>query len=416
MITYYGYTISPNQLETGEGFLICRNVPVARTGMQEYRGREIGLETDEIVKVWRLESEVFDPAAMASFEGKPVTNDHPTELVTPDNVARYEMGHIQNVRRGSGEFSDFLLGDLHIHDAELIKAVRNGKRQISCGYECEYVEEDGKIYQTKIRGNHVAVVDEGRAGVKASIMDSIHTTAEKAERNKKMGRTSTLFKLFGLAANGKSDEELNKLALDAADALEEQAEVKAAETEKAPEQKAELSETEQAKVETKVEDQPEAATLESVSAKLDKLIALLTPKEAEKAEVEVETKEDIDSAIEKLDATGEEAAVVSAEEMDEKTETDACGKDACGAKDAALDQATQSHILKTVREAVAGITDEKQRQAVTDAMLKAVRSSKNDLAGILKAQNSFAASGSKETNEDIQARYASMNPHNKKEA
>ena len=38
MISYYGYTISPNQIETGEGFLICRNVPIARTGDQEYLG------------------------------------------------------------------------------------------------------------------------------------------------------------------------------------------------------------------------------------------------------------------------------------------------------------------------------------------------------------------------------------------
>ena len=43
MIQYYGYTISPNQLETGEGFLICRNVPIARTGDQDYLGAEIGL-------------------------------------------------------------------------------------------------------------------------------------------------------------------------------------------------------------------------------------------------------------------------------------------------------------------------------------------------------------------------------------
>ena len=24
MLAYYGYTVSPNQIETGEGFLICR--------------------------------------------------------------------------------------------------------------------------------------------------------------------------------------------------------------------------------------------------------------------------------------------------------------------------------------------------------------------------------------------------------
>ena len=414
MITYYGYTISPNQLETGEGFLICRNVPIARTGMQQYRGREIGLETDEIVEVWRPESEVFDPAAMASFEGKPVTNDHPTELVTPDNVARYEMGHIQNVRRGSGEFSDFLLGDLHIHDAELIKAIRNGKRQISCGYECEYIEEDGKITQSNIRGNHVAVVDEGRAGVKAAIMDSINSNQpEKAERTRRMSRKSSILKLFGLAASGRSEEELNRLALDTADALEEQAEVKAEEKVEATapkatdqtsaeEKPAELTEKEQTKVETEIKD---AVSIETLNEKLDKLISLLTPKaEPEKAEVEVETKEDIDSAIEKLDITGEEAAVVPAEEMD------ACG----GTKDAALDAATQKRILSTVRSAVAGISDEKQRQAVTDAILGAVRSKKNDLQGILQAQSSFQSTVHKDTNEELQARYAARNPHNKK--
>ena len=43
MLAYYGYTISPNQIETGEGFLICKNVPIARTGDQQYLGREIGL-------------------------------------------------------------------------------------------------------------------------------------------------------------------------------------------------------------------------------------------------------------------------------------------------------------------------------------------------------------------------------------
>lgn len=410
MITYYGYTISPNQLETGEGFLICRNVPIARTGMQEYRGREVGLDTDEIIEVWRPESEVFDPAAMASFEGKPVTNDHPTELVTPDNVVRYEMGHIQNVRRGSGEFADFLLGDLHIHDAELINAVRNGKRQISCGYECEYIEEDGKLYQSHIRGNHVAVVDEGRAGAKAAIMDSIKTNQpEKAERTRRMSKKSSILKLFGLAASGKSEEELTKLALDTADALEEQAEVKAEETAPvatdltpAEEKPAELTETEQAKVETEVKDQD---PLEEIRDMFKALVSLLTPKtEPEKAEVKVETKEDIDSAIEKLDVTGEEAAVVPAEEMD------ACG----GVKDAALDAAAQKMILSAVRASVANITDAKQRQAVTDAILGAVRSSKNDLQNILQAQGTYQSNVHKDTNEEIQARYAAMNPHNKK--
>ena len=74
MLAYYGYTISPNQLETGEGFLICRNVPIARTGTQEYLGREIGLDgadSERLVTVYRSPEEVFSDAALASFEGKP---------------------------------------------------------------------------------------------------------------------------------------------------------------------------------------------------------------------------------------------------------------------------------------------------------------------------------------------------------
>lgn len=80
MIQYYGYTISPNQIETHDGFLICRNVPIARTGDQDYLGSEIGLDGEEagkVLAVHRSPEEVFSQATMASFEGKPVTNDHP---------------------------------------------------------------------------------------------------------------------------------------------------------------------------------------------------------------------------------------------------------------------------------------------------------------------------------------------------
>ena len=401
MISYYGYTISPNQLETGEGFLICRNVPIARIGIQQYRGQEIGMEDSEkIYDVVRPEEEVFNEAAIASFEGKPVTNNHPPEQVTPENVKLYEMGHAQNVRRGVGEFEDFLVADLHIHDAELIDAIRAGKRQISCGYENDLVEKDGKLVQTNIRGNHVAVVDEGRAGVKASIMDSINTTAEKAERTSKMSKKSNLLKLFGLAARDKSDEELTRLALDTADALEEQAEVKE-----------ELTAPEQAEVEAKIEDASDELRLKDIGAMLAKILDLLTTK-AEPEEAKVEVKEDIDGALEKLEAEakeevdGEEAKVIAAEEMD------ACGKDAC--KDSAFDSATQKHILAAMRGAVAGITNETERQAVTDSLLSAVRTTKDDIGNILKAQSN--AQVRKDTNEDLQRRYSARNPHNKKEA
>ena len=54
MLAYYGYTISPNQIETGEGFLICKNVPIARTGDQQYLGREIGLTGADAERVFTV--------------------------------------------------------------------------------------------------------------------------------------------------------------------------------------------------------------------------------------------------------------------------------------------------------------------------------------------------------------------------
>ena len=231
MIQYYGYTISPNQIETGEGFLICRNVPVARTGTQEYLGKEIGLsgkDADRVITVLRSPEEVFSPSALASFEGKPVTNDHPPVLIGPDDVKTYEMGHAQNVRRGSGEWEEYVIADIHVHDRELIEAVQNGKREISCGYECEYTDNgDGTYSQKNIRGNHIAVVDRGRAGKLAAILDSDTVTGNKEQagkqpERKKMKKKGLFLKLFGQATKDKSPEEIEQMAMDAAEALEDE--------------------------------------------------------------------------------------------------------------------------------------------------------------------------------------------------
>ena len=200
MLAYYGYTISPNQLETGEGFLICKNVPIARTGSQDYLGSELGLsggDSGRIIAVIRSPDEVFSEAALASFEGKPVTNDHPPGLIGPDDVKTYEMGHAQNIRRGTGEWKDFMIADLHIHDRDLIDAIQNGKREISCGYECDYAKnEDGTYSQKNIRGNHVAVVDRGRAGKRAAILDSDKVAETNKEQAAKQPERRKMKKTF----------------------------------------------------------------------------------------------------------------------------------------------------------------------------------------------------------------------------
>ena len=97
MIAYYGSKISKHMTQTPEGFLICRDVPVARIGTQDYLARELGLdgEPDRPVTVERRPEDVFDPAAIASFEGKDVTYTHPPEMLAPENQSAYSKGHAE---------------------------------------------------------------------------------------------------------------------------------------------------------------------------------------------------------------------------------------------------------------------------------------------------------------------------------
>ena len=196
MLAYYGTRISDHRTRTPEGFLICHDVPLSRTGWYEYARQEIGLEGEGMVNVYRSPEEVFDPLAIASFEGKTITDGHPSQFpVAPDNEGAYHKGHVQNVRAGAGDFSDCTIGDLFIKDAVLINKVDNGLREVSCGYDCEWVpRDDGSYEQRKIRGNHIAVVENGRAGDRIAIRD------KAPEQIKQRGETMAfdVKKIFGI--------------------------------------------------------------------------------------------------------------------------------------------------------------------------------------------------------------------------
>lgn len=169
---YYGSKISDNITMLDNGCLVCLNVPIARTGSYKYLREELGLEGSGIVDVYRTPEEVFDSTTIASFEGKAFTDTHPSCDVTSDNWSIYSKGELTNVRRGTGTQSSFLMADILVRDPVVINEIQSGcKREVSAGYECEYVEKDGKIYQRNIRGNHVALVQAGRAGNQVRIND-----------------------------------------------------------------------------------------------------------------------------------------------------------------------------------------------------------------------------------------------------
>jgi hypothetical protein len=179
MLFHTKVDISRNKSLTPEGFLLCRNVPIARTGDQAYYEGEVPISPDPAnpygpITITRDEAEVFHPDAIASFEGKPITMHHPEDAVTPENWSELSKGHAQNVRRGSGLETDCLIADFLIMEKQTIDDVQSGKiKEVSCGYDAAYVETGpGRGKQTEIRGNHIALVERGRCGVTCTIHDA----------------------------------------------------------------------------------------------------------------------------------------------------------------------------------------------------------------------------------------------------
>jgi hypothetical protein len=166
-----------NQEETPEGFLLCRNVPIARTGTQLYAAREVPeLEPsdDGTIVMERPEDEVFRPDTICSVNGKSITVDHPNNFVVPLTWRDLTVGTALNARRGESGESDLLLADLLITDHEAIEQVRKTRGQeVSAGYNYDGVQvSKGRGRQTNIWINHIALVDAARCGIRCSIKDS----------------------------------------------------------------------------------------------------------------------------------------------------------------------------------------------------------------------------------------------------
>lgn len=176
---------------TPEGYLSGRAV-VTNVGVFMYKNQD-GSTRREL----RLPSEVFHPDSIASLKMKPITNGHPTEPVTAENVAKYGKGMTGNnpsyptswaddmwpknpeyVRGEGKEIGDgyHLAVDMTITDPDTILEIRSGKEELSCGYSVQMDETPGvwmgipyDVIQRKIRYNHIAVVDQARAGEAARI-------------------------------------------------------------------------------------------------------------------------------------------------------------------------------------------------------------------------------------------------------
>lgn len=379
MRAFYGSRFSPNMTETPEGFLICHNVPIARTGWYEYLDSELGVgNSGEILRVYRSPEEVFSPAAIASFEGKIVTDEHPPVGLTSDNATWYAKGAVQNVRQGKGEEEDLLIADLVIYDQTLISEIQDGKREVSCGYECTYEPmNDGTYQQKDIRGNHVAVVKSGRAGDRVAIKDSKEERSMKKKitlPRKAQSRVTDLLAAIGLKqfAQDAEPEEIKE----AVDALTEERV---------------MDEDEEEKREQTKDEDPAIQALAAQVQELKDIVAQLVKKEKEDEKPE-DAIDQLISELEKEDIAEdeeEEAHTIPVESMMDEEGPVAPAEER---PQSALDNAYKIAALKEIKPIIAAIPDLKQRKQATDAAIAAIRkgTGKNTYAAIQRGQRQVA--------------------------
>jgi len=127
-------------------------------------------------------ADVFSKANLDRLAKAEVTLDHPPVRVTTRNVRRYSVGTGDGSVRVEDEHAHV---GLILKDEDAITAARNGKKETSCGYDCDLVLKSGVFVdaagrrhpydaiQKNHRNNHIAIVDAGRAGSTRLFLDRV---------------------------------------------------------------------------------------------------------------------------------------------------------------------------------------------------------------------------------------------------
>ena len=245
------------------GFDTYRDCKFFCEGIAQYLGKEIdqdgklGLNPKGIYNVYRPKSEIAKKEFIESLNAKPLLDDH-TVIGSADGMAnpdsKREAGVLTEVKLVGNE----LQGRIDVWSPALIKKIRDGKRELSLSYGCDFVARKGvfkgekyDFVQSNLRcGNHLALVDEARNGHDCRITDGAFVRDEKIQLEKpdmdisKLSADEVVEALKGCSDEVRAKckdflntptEEEKKAAEDAKKAEEEEAKKKAEEDAKAKE-------------------------------------------------------------------------------------------------------------------------------------------------------------------------------------
>lgn len=182
--------VATNRQPDINGFIEIKANPISKVGVFQYLGAQIdpdgvaGLERDKIYNVYRPEEELSSPETLDSFRLLPWTDEHAMLGNPKDGLTAPEDMGVQGVIGEDVFFEDgYLKANIKIFSTQLGELIDSGKKELSIGYRCLYDitagEYNGIEYdaiQRQIRGNHVALVEEGRSGHDVAVLDQFKFT------------------------------------------------------------------------------------------------------------------------------------------------------------------------------------------------------------------------------------------------
>ena len=219
------------------GYLHVGISNITKEQVAPYLGSEIpgfeklGLKPDEIYNVYRPASELSKPATVESLNGIPVLLKH-----AEDSAEAPASNRVGSTGTDAKWEPPYLTNSLHIQDADAIRRINDGTmREISMGYfytpvlrHGEFEGEPYDVVMTDISCNHVALVEEGRAGHDVSVKDSTltlpagggkeepKTSSELKQENDDMNeKEKALAEILEIVAGAGIDPEAFKQKLDA---------------------------------------------------------------------------------------------------------------------------------------------------------------------------------------------------------
>ena len=155
------------------GYLTIKGNPISSFGIFPYSAQQLGIaegDPKRIINVFRPESTVNDPEAINSFQNVPLINEHTYLNGAADGPGSApEKKGVEGVLSNVRYEKPWMRGDLKVFSRDMQQQLSSGKKDLSLGYKCQFEhnpgEFDGQPYefvQTKMRGNHIALVGEGR--------------------------------------------------------------------------------------------------------------------------------------------------------------------------------------------------------------------------------------------------------------